>query len=159
MPNEQAGLELAEELTTHIEKWLPDTPDRDQWAMEQPMGEYETPSAELPTELEDLVGELMEEEEDTFAEMEDASSSWMDSLDKGAGWDAMDGPISNMSAQGVTGNRLPNSSEIGGRSGEVRGVDDQYLDCRQCGALRRFCHLLFLYRLWQRRAAGAISVR
>ncbi|HND55910.1 MAG TPA: hypothetical protein PLV92_26015, partial [Pirellulaceae bacterium] len=36
------------------------------------------------------------------------------------GWDAMDGPISNMSARGVTGNRLPNSSEIGGRSGEGR---------------------------------------
>ena len=32
----------------------------------------------------------------------------------------MDGPISNMSAKGVTGNRLPNSSEIGGRSGEGR---------------------------------------
>jgi hypothetical protein len=32
----------------------------------------------------------------------------------------MDGPISNMSAKGVTGNRLPNTSEIGGRSGEGR---------------------------------------
>ena len=45
---------------------------------------------------------------------------WADSLDKGAGWDAADGPISNMSARGVTGNRLPNTSEIGGRSGEGR---------------------------------------
>jgi hypothetical protein len=88
--------------------------------MEEPLGEFETPSAELPSELEDLVGELMEEEEDTFDEMEDVTSSWMDSIDKGAGWDASDGPISNMSAQGVTGNRLPNSSEIGGRSGEGR---------------------------------------
>ena len=76
--------------------------------------------AELPGELEDLVGELMEEEEDLFDEMEDAGSSWADSLDKGAGWDAADGPISNMSAKGVTGNRLPNTSEIGGRSGEGR---------------------------------------
>jgi hypothetical protein len=32
----------------------------------------------------------------------------------------MDGPIQNMSAQGVTGNTLPNNSEIGGRSGEGR---------------------------------------
>jgi len=76
--------------------------------------------AELPGELEDLIGELMEEEEDLFDEMEDASSSAADSLDKGAGWDAMDGPISNMSAKGVTGNRLPNTSEIGGRAGEGR---------------------------------------
>jgi hypothetical protein len=44
----------------------------------------------------------------------------MDSLDKGAGWDAADGPISNMSAKGVTGNQLPNQQEIGGRSGEGR---------------------------------------
>ena len=32
----------------------------------------------------------------------------------------MDGPISDMSAKGVTGNRLPNTNEIGGRSGEGR---------------------------------------
>jgi len=43
-----------------------------------------------------------------------------DSIDKGAGWDAMDGPISSFSAKGVTGNRLPNTSEISGRSGEGR---------------------------------------
>ncbi len=120
VPVEQAGLEMAEELTTHLEKWLSDKPDRQQWSMEEPLGEAETPSAELPSELEDIIGELMEGEEDIFEEMEDASSSWMDSLDKGAGWDALDGPISNMSAQGVTGNQLPNSSEIGGRSGEGR---------------------------------------
>jgi hypothetical protein len=120
VPLEQAGLELAESMTTHIDKWLPDTPDRDKWSMEEALGEYETPMAELPTELEDMIGELMEEEEDFFEEMEDVTSSWADSIDKGAGWDAMDGPISNMSAQGVTGNRLPNTSEIGGRSGEGR---------------------------------------
>lgn len=120
VPIEQAGLELAESLTTHIEKWLPDTPDRDKWSMEEPLGQYEVPMAELPEELEDIVGELMEQEEDFFEEMEDVTSAWADSIDKGAGWDAMDGPISNMSAQGVTGNRLPNSSEIGGRSGEGR---------------------------------------
>ncbi|MHC4506318.1 MAG: BAR domain-containing protein, partial [Planctomycetota bacterium] len=120
VPVEQAGLEAAEELTTHLEKWLPDEPDRAKWSMEEPLGEFETPMTELPSELEDLVGELMEGEEDIFDEMEDVASSWADSLDKGAGWDAMDGPISNMSAQGVTGNHLPNTSEIGGRSGEGR---------------------------------------
>ncbi len=113
---------MAEELVTNIEKWLPDTPDRERWSQEEPLTDEmkEAPMAELPGELEDLVGELMEEEEDLFDEMEDVSSSWADSLDKGAGWDAADGPISNMSAKGVTGNRLPNTSEIGGRSGEGR---------------------------------------
>ena len=76
--------------------------------------------AELPGELEDLIGDLLEEEEDLFDEMEDVSSSAADSLDKGAGWDVADGPISNMSAKGATGNRLPNTSEIGGRAGEGR---------------------------------------
>jgi len=117
---EDNGLELAKTLETHIEKWLPDEPDRDQWKMEETLGDTEAPMAELPKELEDLVGELMEEEEDLMQEVEDATAGYADSLDKGAGWDAMDGPISNMSAQGVTGNRLPNKSEIGGRSGEGR---------------------------------------
>ena len=122
VPLEQLGAEMAEELTTNIEKWLPDTPDREKWSQEEPLSDAmrEAPMAELPNELEDLVGELMEEEEDLFDEMEDVSSSWADSIDKGAGWDAMDGPISSMSAKGVTGNRLPNTSEIGGRSGEGR---------------------------------------
>jgi hypothetical protein len=117
---EDNGLEMAKSLTTHIEKWLPDTPDRDQWKMEEMLGEAEAPMAELPKELEDLVGDLMEDEEDLMEDVEDATAGYADSLDKGAGWDAMDGPISNMSAQGVTGNRLPNKSEIGGRSGEGR---------------------------------------
>jgi hypothetical protein len=62
----------------------------------------------------------VEDEEDMQEQFDDATSGWMDSLDKGAGWDTADGPISNMSAKGVTGNRLPNTSEIGGRSGEGR---------------------------------------
>ena len=109
-------------MTTNIEKWLPDTPDRERWSQEEPLTDdmKEAPMAELPKEMEDIVGKLMEDEEDLFNEMEDASSSWADSLDKGAGWDAMDGPISNNSARGVTGNRLPNTSEIAGRSGEGR---------------------------------------
>ncbi|MBN2577490.1 MAG: hypothetical protein JXB10_00675 [Pirellulales bacterium] len=122
VPLEQLGYERAEELKTNIEKWLPDTPDREKWSQEESLtdADKEAPMAELPGELEDMIGELMEGEEDLFDEMEDVSSSAADSLDKGAGWDAMDGPISNMSAKGVTGNRLPNTSEIGGRSGEGR---------------------------------------
>lgn len=122
VPLEQLGAEMAKEMTTNIEKWLPDTPDREKWSQEEPLTDdmKEAPMAELPKELEDIVGDLMEGEEDLFDEMEDISSSWADSIDKGAGWDAADGPISNMSARGVTGNRLPNTSEIGGRSGEGR---------------------------------------
>lgn len=122
VPLEQLGYEMAENMTTNLERWLPDSPDRERWSQEESPSDAdkEAPMAELPGELEDLVGELMEDEEDLFSEMEDVTSSAIDSLDKGAGWDAADGPISNNSARGVTGNRLPNESEIAGRSGEGR---------------------------------------
>jgi hypothetical protein len=121
VPLEQSGLELAEGLTENIEKWLPDVRDNLKWNMEEMDGEYpEIPMADLPEQLEDLMGELIEEEEELGEDMEDVSSGWGDSIDKGAGWGTSDGPISNMSAQGKTGNTLPNTNEVGGRSGEGR---------------------------------------
>jgi len=118
---EDNAVENARTLTTNLEKWLPDTPDRDKWVMEDPAGGQENiEMPELPSELEDLVGDLLEQEEDLFDEMQDISAKATGSFDKGAGWDAMDGPISSMNAQGVTGNQLPNPSEIHGRSGEGR---------------------------------------
>ena len=120
VPLEELGMESAEEIIENLERWLPDTPDREKWSQEEFTGDVEIPHAELPEQLEDLVGDLLEEEEDLFDEMEDVTSGAGDSIDKGAGWDAMDGPISNFSAKGVTGNRLPNTSEISGRSGEGR---------------------------------------
>jgi hypothetical protein len=118
---EDNGIENAESLTANIEKWLPDKPDREKWAMEDPAGGQAKPEApELPKELEDLVGDLLEEEEDLFDQMQDLTSKYNQSGDKGIGWDAADGPISNMNAQGVTGNQLPNTSELSGRSGEGR---------------------------------------
>lgn len=120
VPAEQSGLELAEKMETNLERWITDTPDREKWVMEEPPQEYDVPLADLPSELEDIVGDLIDSEEEMDESVEDVSSSWMDSADKGAGWDATDGPISNMSARGITGNRLPNQNEIGGRSGEGR---------------------------------------
>jgi hypothetical protein len=76
--------------------------------------------AELPKQLDDLIGDLMKQEQADDPEKDDVSSSIMDSLDKGGGWGTGDGPMSNMSAKGVTGNQLPNNDEIGGRSGEGR---------------------------------------
>ena len=120
VPHEQAGAELAEQIETNLEKWLMETKDNQLWSMEDPMEDYEVPLAELPDELQDLIGDLVEEEEDMLEQFDDVTSAWFDSLDIGAGWDTMDGPISNMSAKGVTGNRLPNTQEVGGRSGEGR---------------------------------------
>ncbi len=116
----QMGLELAEELVANLERWLAEAPDSVKWDHQEPSKPTMAPEAELPAELEDIIGELIEQVEDMTEEIEDITSSWMDSLDKGAGWMAMDGSISNMSAKGITGNVLPNQQEIGGRSGEGR---------------------------------------
>ncbi len=116
----EGGLELAEELTHNLEKWLAEEPDYQKWIMENAPEEYEVPLAELPDELEDMMGDLLEYEEDMAAEIEDVTSNWADSLDAGAGWEAADGPISNYSAKGVTGNLQPNDTDISGRSGEGR---------------------------------------
>ena len=120
VPLEELGMEGAKEISENLERWLPDTPDREAWKQEEFTKDAEIPHAELPQQMEDLVGDLLEQEEDLFEEIEDTTAKAGDSADKGAGWDAMDGPISNFSAKGVTGNRLPNTSEIGGRSGEGR---------------------------------------
>jgi len=120
VPHEQSGLEKAEELVHNLERWLSDIPDNLKWLMEEPLAPADIPLAELPAELEDIVGDLIDQEEQMSEEVEDVTSSWIDSLDKGAGWDAKDGPISSMGAKGITGNLLPNKHEVGGRSGEGR---------------------------------------
>ncbi len=76
VPLEQLGYERAEELKTNIEKWLPDSPDREKWSQEESPTDKdkEAPMAELPGELEDMIGDLMEQEEDLLDEMEDVSS-------------------------------------------------------------------------------------
>jgi hypothetical protein len=125
VPLEQSGLEKAEELVHNLEKWLSNKPDKIKWSMEEPASPSDIPLAELPSELEDIVGELLDKEDEMQEDIEDVSSSWLDSIDKGAGWDAADGPISSMSAKGVTGNLLPNQQEIGGRSGEGRSGRSQ----------------------------------
>jgi hypothetical protein len=119
-PLEENGLENAKALDTHIERMLAAAPDHTQWQMEEPVTQNDPAMAELPKQLQDMVGDLMDKEEDLTEDMESTASKFADSLNKGAGWDAADGPISNMSAQGVTGNQLPKNDEIQGRSGEGR---------------------------------------
>jgi hypothetical protein len=120
VPHEQSGLENAKQIVNNLERWLPDTPDNIKWSMEEPLNPADIALAELPKELEDIVGDLLDKEEQMTPDVQDVTSSWLDSADKGAGWGASDGPISDMSAKGVTGNLLPNQNEVGGRSGEGR---------------------------------------
>jgi hypothetical protein len=120
VPYEGAAWEKASELEQNLERWLPNTPDNTKWSMEESPQQPDIPMAELPKQLDDLIGDLLKKEQEMDPDKDDPSSTFMDSIDKGAGWGADDGPISNMSAKGVTGNQLPNNMEIGGRSGEGR---------------------------------------
>ena len=120
VPTARGAMESAEELVENLERWLSDVRDYIKWVMQEPPEQQEVPLAELPDELEDIIGELIDREEELGDEVEDVTSAWAGSFDKGAGWTAMDGPISNMSAKGITGNLLPNRNEVGGRSGEGR---------------------------------------
>ncbi len=117
---EESATAKAEKIEENIEKWLEDHADQIAWKMEASENELDVPLTDLPDQLEDLIGELMAEEQELMEQAEDANANTLGSFDEGIGWSAMDGPIANMSAKGVTGNRLPNANNVGGRSGEGR---------------------------------------
>lgn len=120
IPLEESGLELAKSIESNIEKFLAGAPDDLKWNMEENNKDVDVPMQDLPAELEDIVGDLIDKEDKLADDAQDVTSNWLDSMDKGVGWGVSDGPISDMSAKGITGNLQPNSNEINGRSGEGR---------------------------------------
>ncbi len=125
LDSEEAALncieKLDERIESELESWLPDKPDRTKWNLEDAPEDLidDISLVDLPDELEDLIGELIEDEADVTEETEDLSSNWA-TADLEEGWDVMDGQISSFSAKGKTGNTLPDSTEATGRSGEGR---------------------------------------
>ncbi len=124
VPRELSGRELATSLAEDMEMWLPPGADNVKWVMEEPADFPEIPMPELPDQLSDLIGDLMEQEEALMEEADDVTSSWADSM-SAAGWGVSDGPISNFSAKGKTGNQMPNNNEVSGRSGDGRSGRSQ----------------------------------
>ena len=119
VPLEQSGRELAQKLLDDMEMWFPDVPDVLEWKMEEPIDNPNIPQSELPEFLTDLIGDLIETQDQLNQEAEDVTSGWADQMSS-AGWGVMDGPISSYGAQGKTGNQLPDSHELSGRSGDGR---------------------------------------
>ena len=110
---------LATEVAEDLEMWMPDTADATKWVMEDPLeGRFEAPETPLPENLQDLVGDLIEDAEDFDEAADDVTGGWGGNMQ--AGWGISDGPISSYAAVGKTGNQLPNASEMGGRSGAGR---------------------------------------
>ncbi len=118
---EDLGIGKATEMLEDLELWMPDAPDSVKWVQEEPLDKkpFDIPEMPLPNALEDLIGELMQKEEEFDEEADDVTSAWGDNLNQ-AGWGVSDGPISSFSAKGKTGNDLPNNQEVTGRSGDGR---------------------------------------
>ena len=118
---EDAGSSKATEMLEDLETWMPDAADSLKWMMEEPLNQkpMKMPEMPLPDALEDLIGELLQEAEEFDEEADDMTSAWGDNLNQ-AGWGVSDGPISNFSAKGKTGNDLPNKNEVTGRAGDGR---------------------------------------
>ncbi|MFW5682087.1 MAG: hypothetical protein ACOC1G_03695 [Phycisphaeraceae bacterium] len=118
-PIEEGLKGLAEETAEDLEMWMPDAPDSKKWVMEDPVeGTFDIPEAELPSNLQDMIGDLIEDADEYDEEADDITGAWGANMQ--AGWGIDDGPISSYAAKGKTGNMLPNNSEMGGRSGAGR---------------------------------------
>ena len=123
---ETEAVEMAEELMINCEATLGFV-DNIQFIAEIPEDEQlVAPLAELPSELEDLVSDLITSEEEMRQEVEDIGS-YLTSLDHTAG-PVADGTISSTSAKGKTGDQRPEDNIIQGRSGAGRsGMADGQL--------------------------------
>ena len=118
-PIEEGIKALATEIAEDLEMWTPHAGDSIKWVMEDPMeGRFEVPETKLPSNLQDIIGDLIEDVVEFDEESDDITGGWGGNMQQG--WDIMDGPISSFGAQGKTGNQLPNTSEMSGRSGAGR---------------------------------------
>lgn len=118
---EDLGSSMATKMLEDLEMWMPDAPDAAKWVLEEPLDKspMKVPEMSLPTALEDMVGDLLQEADEFDEEADDVTSAWGDNLNQ-AGWGVGDGPISSFSAKGKTGNDLPNNMEVSGRAGDGR---------------------------------------
>jgi hypothetical protein len=111
--------EQSETISANLERWLSDTKDFIKWNGEDGETNPDVPLQDLPEEMTDIIGELIDDVDD-MEDVEDSSNASLSAMDKGIGWGASDGNMDDMSAKGITGNSMPNNNEVGGRSGEGR---------------------------------------
>ncbi len=115
------AMKKIEERMGDMEMWLRDKPDGERWKQEGWDVEEipDIPLVDLPEEMEDIVGEMVDKQEELDQEAQDSTSNAM-VPDLPAGWDIADGPISSFGAKGKSGNEKPNDNEMTGRSGAGR---------------------------------------
>lgn len=111
--------EQAETIEANLERWLSDAKDNIKWNGEDGETTPDVPLQDLPEEMTDIIGELIDDVDD-MEDVEDSTNNSLNSMDKGIGWGVSDGNMNDMSAKGITGNVMPNNNEVGGRAGEGR---------------------------------------
>jgi hypothetical protein len=121
MKADPAELEGVQERMEDMEMWLENKPDTVEWKQESvDVGEIpEIPLADLPEELEDLVGDLLDQQSGLAGEAQDSASNVL-FPDLPAGWGVSDGPMPSFGAKGKSGNTKPNDMEMTGRAGGGR---------------------------------------
>ncbi len=119
-PSEEGMKVISTKVLEDLEVWMAQSGDAVRWAMEEPPeGKFQVQPAPLPSNMQDLIGDLIEDLDEFDEEADDMTSSWGGDLPQG-GWDIVDGPLSTFSGQGKTGNQLPNAHEVTGRTGSGR---------------------------------------
>ena len=117
---EDTAASSAQSIAANLERWLADKQDNIKWNAEEDGKMNDTKLTDLPAELTDIIGDLIEKEEDMGDDTQDSTNSFTWDTDAALGWGVTDGNIDSMQAKGITGNVLPNNNEVGGRSGEGR---------------------------------------
>ena len=117
--NEELLGQQTESIEANLERWLAGAKDYIKWNGEEGGVYPDVPLQDLPEELTDIIGDLIDDVSD-MEDVEDSTGSSLSAMDDGLGWGVADGNMDNMSARGITGNVMPNNNEVGGRSGEGR---------------------------------------
>ena len=113
------AMKEAGERLDDFEMWLSDKPD-DQKITTESFDQEEMPEegialGALAAQAEDIIGDLMEEEEELREEADDSATNWGLTDDK-MGWDILEGEHATFSAKGKSGNERPDHKEQDGRS-------------------------------------------
>lgn len=111
------ALETATERLDDMEMWLVSQPDAvkrntenfDQQELPQ------IPIIPLATEIEDIIGDLLDQQEDIMNAADDSATN-QGSADMPAGWGIAEGEFANFSAKGKSGNERPEHKDQDGRS-------------------------------------------
>lgn len=109
----QTGQKLDE-----MEHWLSNIPDdvkRNMENFDQAEIQSAIPAIGMPEELQDLIGDLLEEQEELADKADDSITNQGDA-NPGTGWEIAEGETVSYSAAGKSGNRKPDHKEQDGRS-------------------------------------------